>query len=738
MHCFFLYIRCKYLDMRKLLLLCLFCITDICLGAPLKPIPAMVQRFHEMKNTFPEYDIFTRTPSDLKKYDGVLREYTSAKLSLPSLAAIAAEKPGTLRFRFPYDNKWITVDLYQTNITTADYKIQTDKGYYSDYQKGVFYRGIIAGDNASLVAFSFFKNQLVGVVSSAAYGDINIGKLALANNTDRYIIYSTQKLLVDVSLKCHTADSGTRPATSYGLPLANSPQSTDKCVRLYYELPYHSYVNHGSDMTQSIDWAMAIQNNVSAAFANDGISNTPLSEVFVWTTPDNYEVDLNYGHTLYSFRKRRYAFNGDLANLLKSDSTGGYATDTNALCKGEHGTYNPQGPYEETGDLSQINDFPIYSPTVKSVAHECGHLLGSQHTHKCVWNGNWTQIDDCGAATGEGAGCYDPEHRIIPEVGMGTIMSYCTDALSAGFGPQPSALIINKIESGTCLSTNCSENCSPSIAKLLVTEVGQTSAKLTIVEDNPNVNSWQFRIPPNNFITITSNPYVITGLPPKSNIEFEVRQVCNDPIVGDYLYGGNIFTSGVYCGEAITDRDSFNAFDNYSFQTSLYPENATDKVSLQFLHVTTPSAAEGVVVYDGPDVDSPIIGTFMGSVQNPPPLTSTHVTGALCLQYFTVESDQEEESFYATVACVSEPLAAAGFVKPFFNYGPNPVVDNFYFEADAVVKSVKITDVLGRTIAIQSVGNKSGRIDMDDYASGHYLAIVYFENRQEVIRLLKK
>lgn len=734
---FFLYIRCKYLDMRKLLLLCLFCSSSICFGAPLKPIAAMVQRFHEMKHAFPEYALFEKTSSDLKKYEGILPEYTAAKLSLQGLAAIAAEKPQTIRIRFPFNNEWIAVDLYQTNITTADYKIQTDKGYYSDYQKGIFYRGIIVGDNASLVAFSFFKNQVVGVVSGAAYGDINIGKLVLANNTDQYIIYSTQKLLVDVSLKCHTRNQE-NPATSFSTPSANSPQSTDKCVRMYYELPYHSYVNHGSDMTQSIDWAMAVHNNVSAAFANDGISNTPLSEIFVWTTPDNYEVDLFYGHTLYSFRKRRYAFNGDLANLLKSDSTGGYATDTNALCKGEHGTENPQGPYEETGDLSQINDFPIFSPTVKSVAHECGHLLGSSHTHKCVWNGNWTQIDDCGTNSVEGVGCYDPEHRIIPEVGMGTIMSYCTNALSAGFGPQPSALIINKIESGTCLGTNCSENCSPSIAKLLVTEVGQTSAKLTIVEENPNVTSWQFRIPPNNFITITSNPYVITGLPPKGYIQFEVQQVCNNPIAGDYLYGGTIYTSGVYCSEGFADRDGFNAFEHYSYQTSLYPENATDKVSLQFTHVTMPSEAEGVVVHDGPNIDSPIIGTFMGSIQNPPALTSTHPTGALCVQCFTVESDREEDSFYANVTCVSEPLAAAGFVKSSFSYGPNPVVDNFYFEADAVVKSVKITDVLGRTISIQSVGNKSGRIAMDAYAAGQYLTIVYFENRQEVIRLLKK
>ena len=33
------------------------------------------------------------------------------------------------------------------------------------------------------------------------------------------------------------------------------------------------------------------------------------------------------------------------------------------------------------------------------VAHELGHLLGSQHTHACVWNGDGTQIDDCGNVT---------------------------------------------------------------------------------------------------------------------------------------------------------------------------------------------------------------------------------------------------------------------------------------------------------------------------------------------------
>lgn len=65
------------------------------------------------------------------------------------------------------------------------------------------------------------------------------------------------------------------------------------------------------------------------------------------------------------------------------------------------------------------NNVPNYSWSVQVVTHEFGHLLGSKHTHACVWNGNNTAIDGCAGGT-EG-GCSTPG---IPFNG-GTIMSYC-------------------------------------------------------------------------------------------------------------------------------------------------------------------------------------------------------------------------------------------------------------------------------------------------------------------------
>ncbi len=98
---------------------------------------------------------------------------------------------------------------------------------------------------------------------------------------------------------------------------------------------------------------------------------------------------------------------------------------------------------------------PEYSWSAMVITHEMGHLLGSRHTHACVWNGNNTAIDGCAGST-EG-GC--PVPGIPPE--GGTIMSYCYLQsvgvnFNLGFGPQPGNVIRNTVNAaGNCL-TGCS------------------------------------------------------------------------------------------------------------------------------------------------------------------------------------------------------------------------------------------------------------------------------------------
>ncbi|MEP7170115.1 MAG: M12 family metallo-peptidase, partial [Bacteroidota bacterium] len=115
------------------------------------------------------------------------------------------------------------------------------------------------------------------------------------------------------------------------------------------------------------------------------------------------------------------------------------------------------------GINSSFNTVPTYSWTVKVVAHEEGHLFGSNHTHSCVWNGNNTKIDACGDEAGYPSG---PCPWTVPSSppGGGTIMSYChlTSVgvnFNLGFGPQPAALMLNNEETSSCLSA-CS-GCTP-------------------------------------------------------------------------------------------------------------------------------------------------------------------------------------------------------------------------------------------------------------------------------------
>ena len=101
-----------------------------------------------------------------------------------------------------------------------------------------------------------------------------------------------------------------------------------------------------------------------------------------------------------------------------------------------------------TGLMNHLNEGEVRAV----IAHEMGHLLGSRHTHACVWNGDNTAIDGCAGFT-EGSCPLPP----LPP-GGGTIMSYCANTsvgidFNLGFGPQPAAVILNNIDAtGNCLN----------------------------------------------------------------------------------------------------------------------------------------------------------------------------------------------------------------------------------------------------------------------------------------------
>jgi len=218
------------------------------------------------------------------------------------------------------------------------------------------------------------------------------------------------------------------------------------CVDFYYEVDYDIFLNKGN-VANVNTYIQGAFNQVATLYANDGI-NINLSTIFVWTTTDPY-TGPSTGDFLNQFGNYRTSFNGDLAHLVGYTGSGGIAY-VDGLCSSQS---RYKMAYSDINTTYQV--VPTYSWTVNVLSHEQGHLLGSRHTHDCVWNGNNTAIDGCGPTAGYSSGsCLVGP---IPSNG-GTIMSYCHLLSSVGinfnngFGPQPTNLMLNNINTSSCLS----------------------------------------------------------------------------------------------------------------------------------------------------------------------------------------------------------------------------------------------------------------------------------------------
>src|SRR5690606_32510576 len=340
------------------------------------------------------------------KYQAAAEGITVMQLSRTEIQRISAERPEALEMSFPFEGKDITVQLVKNNFLTHDFKVSTDKGAVN-YTPGAYYHGIVKGDNESLVAISFFKDDVMGVTSIKNVGNIIIGK---AKNSDDFVSYNDVKLKGDNPFTCaadELIENQKMAAPSYD-PQTMTAKKTDNCVRIYYEAGFGPYSLNGSSVPNTTNWVTGMHNNVSTLYANDGIT-VALSEIMVWTTTDPYSGTPSA--ILNQFRNTRTTFNGDIAQLLRNPATTSIAW-VNALCT----TYK----YSYSGVTLSYQQVPTYSWNIEAMTHEIGHNLGSPHTHACAWNGNDTAIDGCGPASGNDEGCNAP----LPTNG-GTIMSYC-------------------------------------------------------------------------------------------------------------------------------------------------------------------------------------------------------------------------------------------------------------------------------------------------------------------------
>ena len=143
--------------MKKLLLL--FILLNQFFAFSQNKIAQNVKDFENERVTFKTFSLFTvqnETDGDVEK---VVSNATLASVNLEKINQIVAEKNEFITLNIPYNNQTIDVKLYKVNPFAEGFHIDTDKQKNISYEKGVFYRGIIANDHNSVVSFNFFNKS---------------------------------------------------------------------------------------------------------------------------------------------------------------------------------------------------------------------------------------------------------------------------------------------------------------------------------------------------------------------------------------------------------------------------------------------------------------------------------------------------------------------------------------------------------------------------------------------------
>jgi hypothetical protein len=665
---------------------------------------------------------------DTEEVNKAVSNATLAKADDNKLNQIASGQWPFLELEIPYQNQNFKLQLYRVNPFSDNFSIDTDRNKNIQYQKGVYYRGMIKGNSQSVASFNFFNGTFNGVFSSQELGNIVVGKMDKPNNQNDYVIYSDANFLQANEFECHVKEQELAPAP----PETNQSVNTLKCVNLYFEIDYNLFQSTNSSTTQTANWMTSVFNNVQTLFANDGVT-VALNALYIWTNPDVFQnIGTSSADYLYGFADYRPTINGDVGMLVGIDPGGlGGVAFLNSICQ------NFNYAYSDLNGIS-VSTVPTYSWTTQVITHEFGHSFGSPHTHACFWNGNNTPIDGCGSQAGAAENGCTVVGPIPSTTVKGTIMSYCHliqgvgISFTNGFGIQPATLMTNTVNAKPCLSTDCISSCYNTATNVQVANITNNSANVTWNDLDEDITSWQISVRPfaatSVWNTVSTANYAVSGLLPNSYYQVKIRPTCTttNASILEYVFA----TSGSYCN-SLPFYDTGGVQNNYSnresFTRTITPNLPHTKIVVTFTQFALEEDYDFLYIYDGPD-DSYLElngGVGFSGTDSPGVVASTAIDGSLTFK-FTSDQIITGLGWAATFTCQETlNVNSEDFID--FSYYPNPTKDNITLKSNTSITEIEVFNIQGRKLFSEKLETLDTTVDLSQFAPGTYFFKVRFD-----------